>query len=383
MNVSLALAMLSAVAAALLIASVWAWGLAVVRLILSRNLLGPQFSTRLASILTALNIPPRLPLVLFSPRRPVPWALIDLLVLFGIYVLGSLVVSVILHELQSVAPGGDVNSSVLDDQISLVGANVLISLMIIVVGLPLVALRSKSTLRDFGWSRRKAWGDLKLGLIAFVMLTPPVYVLQGVLVNFWKPSVHPLMEMFKETPDVGLFGLLFVAAAVVAPLFEELIFRVMLQGFLEKAFSFRGEAHELFFGNLVRQVPVEPPVLSEVLPAAFVAASPDAAESLNPYAPPAVLTPGELASTRKSHADLQAELRGSSASLPILISSAIFALLHYSHGPDWIPLFLLATGLGYLYQRTHRLLPSLVVHFALNSLSMWGLWVQVQDGLAK
>jgi hypothetical protein len=66
--------------------------------------------------------------------------------------------------------------------------------------------------------------------------------------------------------------------------------------------------------------------------------------------------------------------------LAIIVSSAIFAALHYSHGPDWIPLFFLALGLGYLYQRTHRLLPSLVVHSLLNSLSMWGLWVQVKSG---
>ena len=43
----------------------------------------------------------------------------------------------------------------------------------------------------------------------------------------------------------------------------------------------------------------------------------------------------------------------------------------------------LAAGLGYLYRRTHRLLPSLIVHAALNSLSLWGLWVQVNEGLGK
>jgi hypothetical protein len=32
--------------------------------------------------------------------------------------------------------------------------------------------------------------------------------------------------------------------------------------------------------------------------------------------------------------------------------------------------------MGYLYQRTHRQVPSLVVHALLNSLSMWGLWLQ-------
>ena len=67
----------------------------------------------------------------------------------------------------------------------------------------------------------------------------------------------------------------------------------------------------------------------------------------------------------------------------LVISSVVFALLHYSHGPDWIPLLVLAAGMGYLYQRTHRLLPSLIVHMLLNGLSMWGLWVQVYEGLGS
>jgi membrane protease YdiL (CAAX protease family) len=33
--------------------------------------------------------------------------------------------------------------------------------------------------------------------------------------------------------------------------------------------------------------------------------------------------------------------------------------------------------MGYLYQRTHRLLPSLTVHSLLNGVSLWALWVQV------
>jgi membrane protease YdiL (CAAX protease family) len=40
-------------------------------------------------------------------------------------------------------------------------------------------------------------------------------------------------------------------------------------------------------------------------------------------------------------------------------------------------------GLGYLYQRTHRLMPSLVVHSLLNAISMWGLWVTVKQGLTS
>src|SRR4029453_9582977 len=113
----------------------------------------------------------------------------------------------------------------------------------------MIALRTGATLCDFGWSWSKLRTDLRLGLIGFAMIAPPVYALQGALVYFWQPSKHPLMEIFKASPDLGLFSLLLVSAAVVAPLFEELIFRVVLQGFLEKAIRFRGPMHELFFGE--------------------------------------------------------------------------------------------------------------------------------------
>jgi membrane protease YdiL (CAAX protease family) len=56
--------------------------------------------------------------------------------------------------------------------------------------------------------------------------------------------------------------------------------------------------------------------------------------------------------------------------VPMLVSSTIFALAHYGHGPDPIPLFLLAMILGYLYQRTHRIWPSMVLHFTVNFVSM-------------
>ena len=47
-----------------------------------------------------------------------------------------------------------------------------------------------------------------------------------------------------------------------------------------------------------------------------------------------------------------------------------FALVHFSHGPDFVPLFVLSLGLGYLYRQTHRIMPSLVVHFGLNLMTM-------------
>jgi membrane protease YdiL (CAAX protease family) len=60
----------------------------------------------------------------------------------------------------------------------------------------------------------------------------------------------------------------------------------------------------------------------------------------------------------------------------------LFAGAHWSHGPDPIPLFFFALVLGYLYQRTRRILPCVVVHFLLNSCSLAALWLDIYGGAA-
>ena len=59
--------------------------------------------------------------------------------------------------------------------------------------------------------------------------------------------------------------------------------------------------------------------------------------------------------------------------LPIVVSATVFALVHLDfRAPrlDFIPLFFFACGLGYLYQRTHRALPSILLHMTLNICSL-------------
>ena len=63
---------------------------------------------------------------------------------------------------------------------------------------------------------------------------------------------------------------------------------------------------------------------------------------------------------------------------PIILSSLLFAMMHIGQGAAPIPLFLLALVLGYLYQRTHRIWPSMAAHLLLNAYSIAMRWWQVQ-----
>jgi membrane protease YdiL (CAAX protease family) len=328
--------------------------------------------------LAAMKVARGQPLVAWSPRRAVPWGFLDLVATVGLYVISIVVLREVLAHLDWLPDIQDESQLTLADKGLLVGANIGISLGLLLVVIPLIALRTAATARDLGFAARETLSDLKLGVAGFVMLAPPVYAIQGVLVYFWQPSKHPLMEMFKTSPDASFFTVLFIAAAVVAPIFEELIFRVLLQGFLEKAFVFRGRARELLLGGTwpAEQFAAMPVAATESSIAAPVYSSGVPLPDINPFTPSAIVTePPALADF--AGASQQRELGGLAAWLPIGTASLIFALMHYTHGPDWVALTLLAAGMGYLYQRTHRLVPSLVVHTLLNSLSMLGLWIQV------
>jgi len=186
---------------------------------------------------------------------------------------------------------------------------------------PLLALmflrrRAGATWRDLGFSTEHLASDIRLGVCAFLAIAPPVYALQGLL-QFIFPGQHPMIDLIENRPSPLMLGLLSFLIVLVAPLTEELIIRVFLQGWLET------------FGN--REDDLEP----RRIPLGLV---------------------------------------------PILISSSTFAALHAGYGPDPIPIFILALGLGYVYSRTHRIWPGLVLHMSLNGSSTVALMLALAIG---
>jgi membrane protease YdiL (CAAX protease family) len=218
-----------------------------------------------------------------------------------------------------------------DSQLARVLAGALGGLAAVTVSATAISLHSGASWTDFGVDRQHVLADLRLGGLAFLMLAPPVYGVQHLLVQ-WFPSQHPLLSLLTEHGSPVVYLVVGLSAALIAPLTEEYLFRLLLQGWTEGALAARTETLA---------------------------------------SPHAVSIPG--------HTDeLRSEPKRDEPSTPtmkagwmaILVSATLFAALHASHGPDPIPLFILAIGLGYLYQRTHRIVPCITVHLLLNSVTL-------------
>lgn len=309
------------------------------------------------------------PLLAAEPRRQVPWRAVDIAIclalLIGLPLSAVLGLRAATDLLPTLTPD-DISS---DGHAALLAATSLASLAVLALAALLVMLRAGATWRDLGVSPRHVPADLLLGVAAFFMLAPAVYLVMLVLVQ-WFPSEHPIVKLVKDDPR--LFALSFFSAVCVAPIVEEFLFRVLFQGWLERV---AGKLARQSVVAAAAQAPATPPEAADQMPLA------PRRDDANPYAPPLADLPEQPLTVES------AVNRDSSTSpppfWPVLVSSSIFALLHWGHGPDPVPLFVLAVGLGYLYRQTHRVLPGIVVHVLLNAFSMLVLWLNVYGGLGK
>jgi len=312
------------------------------------------------------------PLVPPEPRRPVPWGGIEVLLI----VLGYLFASG-LAAIYFVVPVGEGATVSVVSSLS-VAITGLASLLVVGAAVMLLRRAAGSTWRDLGLSGQHLLPDVRLGLAAGLAITAPVYAIQSIFTTLFKfESEHPLIEMVERGQDVTIFAVAVFLAVGVAPLAEEFLFRVLLQGWLE-ARQTRGMAERQLnaemLGNIAAKVEnAESPQL--------VSVDPD-----NPYAaPPAIplsLPNSAVPTPTPSAATLDAQIDVVAGQLvpgwaPLVTSAVIFALLHATQGPDPIALLPLALVLGYLYRQTHRLMPSLVAHAFLNGTSMLLLWLQL------
>jgi membrane protease YdiL (CAAX protease family) len=299
----------------------------------------------------------------YEPRRPVPWGVAGafLAVAFTALTISD-ALAVDDTSRQMVAPSAQ--------EMSL---RLLASMVIQLCGpalLLFIALMSNAKRSDLGlppFSAAAIARDVAIGLIACLAALMPVRLAQLALIFVLKLpeelTKHPLVEMLtKGEPEIFVLVLATIMAVVVAPIGEEITFRLLLQGWLEKwedrRLGWRRTQIDDADGGESAELPGD--VASPVEPF-----QEDAAESLPQEPEPPQRGVGGLPY----------------GWTPIILSSLLFAAAHFGYGPEPVPLFVLALILGYCYQRTHRILPCIVAHALFNLITMVMLWRIVLRGM--
>jgi membrane protease YdiL (CAAX protease family) len=262
----------------------------------------------------------------YEPRRAVPWTIFDLIALVLVF-LSAAAIYARLYLGDEFKKTED-----FDTYQTLVVLVYDAVTKLTVLAAALVSFRSLrgATPEDWGLVAPRS-SDFLIAGVAAIAIMPPVYLLNAWLISI-EPTQHPLIRALAEGDSPLLRLGTVISAGLFAPVFEELFFRSVLQGWLERVLLHRHET------------PAEADVDAEIVP--------DDANG------------GEYAVVSSAPHGWW---------LPIVISSAVFAAAHLDFSKprlDFIPLFFFACVLGYLYQRTHRILPSILLHMALNLSSL-------------
>ncbi|QDU90076.1 CAAX amino terminal protease self- immunity [Pirellulimonas nuda] len=267
----------------------------------------------------------------WAPRRSVPWGALAMTPAV------FLVVNVLTPAPANPSPETDIPF------VSLAIADSVFKLSIVAV-IVAVMIRSGTTWRDLGvpesWA--VAYADAKLGVLTTLACLGPIVLIQAAMVwGLQFPYEHPTLEALADVADPGVLAAVTLSAVLTAPLFEELIFRVLFQGAIERL---------EWVWLVVRRRRLE----------SGKGAEDEIDEEMG----------AEALEEARGEIDSQpneATFGGMAFGWPsVLASSAAFALVHLGQGPAPIALFFFAGVLGWLYLRTHRITPGLFAHMALN-----------------
>lgn len=287
-----------------------------------------------------------LPLISAPYTSPPPVTLLDLLALF---------LAQVAAEYWALTRAGLKGATSLEDLTDLQQLSFLFSLNIarltvFVVGTAALYVKYRAYFPHGGI--RFLLRDVSTGALAFCMIAPVVYGMQMVLSAIWKPSQHPIISLLQEANNQwAALAICGVAAVLAAPLFEELVFRRLLHGWLDRIAASKSDdwMSLLFFSEQTEPTKQVTDDASD--------------ETLEPSDALKPITQFDTA----PHLPLW----------PLYVSSCVFALLHLNGGPDPIPLFFFALWLAYLYRITGRITPCIVVHLLLNLYTFSMLAIEV------
>ncbi len=201
---------------------------------------------------------------------------------------------------------------------------------------------------------------------------------------------HPIVVLLSGDATPGTVLLCLIAVVVIAPLAEEFFFRLLLQGYFEKA-DFACRRVWRYSGHLLGFMPI---LVSSLLFAALHsrgAEPPRPVESLIRLftidsLTKVLLVAGAIVYLKTvrgatwNDLGLRLDRFWNDAGLalaallavivPIYLLQEWLGRLFPGTVPDPVPLFFFAVTLGYLYFRTHRLVPSILLHLVFNATAL-------------
>lgn len=332
------------------------------------------------------------PILSVAAWQPRAWGMLDLLIVLILVVMSQVAAVFLGKSLLGMDPA----AMQAEGEVSL-GLAALVSggyLVVMLLGTLWIMVRYSVPASHVGFTSNISQ-VAKIGVIGGIAILPFIY-LGNALVSLGSGVEydHPLFEAMGKDGSPVNFLLAVFAAAVVAPLAEEFLFRGILQGWLQ-SIPFRSMA-ETLVGRIGSADSYAQPMTAETSlgdssvnnteQLASRSFAPDGSEiieaeileatSSNPYLPPSgpsELTAGEPAqhSPQMLHSSLVPPI------WPSVVAGILFGLAHYSYGLSFIPLSIFGILLGLLYRATHSIWPCVIVHFMMNASSMLALGVTV------
>lgn len=296
------------------------------------------------------------PLLEYEPRRRVPWGPLVLTIPVFFLVIGFLP---ILGDEETAAEPPTPHQFIVNGLIISV-----FMIAFVPAAMAWLASERRADSRDLGLPQTSAqfWQDVRYGCIACLAALLPILLINYFLNIIFQPDqMHPLIEQLQNNGSTEMLLVGIVSAVLAAPLFEEFTFRMLLQGWLERL-----EDERLDFQATEREPTVPVEIVKSDTDFERFAAEPKIVEEL----------PAEQEVTRPERGWLGVLPHGW---MPIIVSGVIFGLAHFGHGVAPVPLVFLGIVLGYLYQRTHRIVPCIAAHMLFNSYSMILLWLSLEE----
>jgi membrane protease YdiL (CAAX protease family) len=311
------------------------------------------------------------PLLPYQPRRPVPWngwapliMLAPLASVWGRLLVGeappdpsSTLVAAVTHAAAS-AIGLPPSAAITDAALMTVAEDLarqprpwlvvaiagqgVFTITLALAGLLLLAAVFRARREDLGLpdSWRQFWQDVRLGFTACIAAMAPIYLVLNFIARLsGNTEQHPLIRELTVNHSAGMMAAAAFTAIIAAPLYEETAFRLIFQGWLEKLATKPDAA-----------IPTEP--TTEQFEAG------DNHDNSRGLAAPGS-EPKDVPTPTATPINWP----------PILTSGVLFGLAHVGHGASPIPLVLLGFVHGYLYQRTHRIVPAIASHLLFNSIT--------------